>query len=130
MVLCSFSSLPCNLLFTNQAGGDLYNPCDKYSAEALMCYLQSIPLPALTQKACLELDAPFTLGKSREAASSFPTCKTPGDDGIPMEVYIQYGEVILPKLLELFNTTSKMGQLPTSCPGQMLFFCSSQGKIQ
>lgn len=97
MVLCSFSSLPCNLLFTNQAGGEPYNPCDNYySDEALMCYLQSIPLPALMR---LELDAPIILDELREAASSFRTCKTPGDAGFPMEVYTQYGEVILTKLL-------------------------------
>lgn len=62
-------------------------------------YLENISLPVLTHQARQELEA-----------ASFPTCKAPGDDGIPMEVYTQYGEITLPKILTAFNL--KTGQLP------------------
>lgn len=92
----------------------MYRPCDDYSDEALQGNLETISLPVLTHQARLELEAPFRLDELKEAAVSFPTCKAPGDDGIPMEVYTQYGEVILPKLLEVFNSSLKSGQLPTT----------------
>lgn len=91
---------------------DLYKPCNNYTDKALQNYLSTISMSALTHQARMELEAPLTMDELKEAAASFPTCKALEDDGIPMEVYTEYGEVILPKLLEVFNSSFKSGQLP------------------
>lgn len=79
-----------------------------------MSYLQDILLPTLSSTACLNLDARLMLDQLQKAACSFPTCKAPGDEGIPMEVYTTYGETILPRLLEVFNASVDAGHLPAS----------------
>lgn len=107
---------------------DLYKPCDDYTDEALQGYLDTVSLPALTRRASMELEAPFMLDELKEAAASFLTCKVPGDDGIPMEVYTQYGEVILPKLLKVFNYSFKSGQLPITMKRANIILLLKPGK--
>lgn len=89
----------------------LYGSCDNFSDDEIERYMGRMILPTLTQEESMELEAPFTLEELGEAAASFSTGKAPGDDGIPMEVYAQYGEVILPKLLEVFNASFKIGEV-------------------
>lgn len=40
--------------------------------------------------------------------------KSPGMDGIPLEVYMQYQEHILPLLLEAYHSAYQLGILPGS----------------
>lgn len=68
------------------------------------------------------------LDELKESAASFPTCKAPGDDGLPMEVYTQYGEAILPKLLEVFNSSFKSGRLPTTMTRANIILLLKPGK--
>lgn len=49
------------------------------------------------------LNAPLTIEEIQEAVNSFPNCKAPGEDGLPMEVYKHYAEVLLPRLMKVFN---------------------------
>lgn len=57
------------------------------------------------------LEAPLTLEELQKAACTFPTCKAPGEDGLPMEILTQYGEQIMPHLLEVFNASLEEGRL-------------------
>lgn len=82
----------------------------------------------LTQQARSDLDVPLTLNELRKAGGSFPTCKAPGDDGIPMEVYTQYGKVILPKLLKVLNASLKVEQLPMSMSNVNVILLLKPGK--
>lgn len=77
-------------------------------------YLQDISLPTLSHSAHLALDAPLTVEELQKVACSFPMCKAPGDDGIPVAVYTTYGDTVLPRLLEVFNASVNLGYLPAS----------------
>lgn len=74
------------------------------------------------------MEAPLTLDELTEAAAFFPTCKAPVDDGIPIEVYTQYGGVILPKLLEVFNSSFKSGKQPTTMTRANIILLLRAGK--
>lgn len=45
-----------------------------------------------------------------------------------MEVYTQYGEVILPKLLAVFNSSLKTGQLPITMSRANIILLLKPGK--
>ncbi|XP_077319405.1 uncharacterized protein LOC143941229 [Lithobates pipiens] len=64
---------------------DLYRSRETYSDDDLQSYLATINLPRLSEEAMRHLDALITLEELMAAAGSFPTCKAPGTDGIPME---------------------------------------------
>lgn len=64
----------------------------------------------LLQKA---IGCPLSLEKLQLATSLFPNSKAPGDDEIPIDVYKQYADCILPKL-KVFIETRKSHCLPLS----------------
>lgn len=49
------------------------------------------------------LDAPLTSDELIRAASDSPNGKAPGLDGLPLEVYKSYGDILLPELLKVLN---------------------------
>lgn len=61
-----------------------------------------------------QLAAPLTLKELQVATSPFPNSKDPGDDGLLTEVYKQYAESILPKLLKVHKNARESGVLPQS----------------
>lgn len=107
---------------------DLYAARDDYTDDELEAYLAGIDLPSLSEEARQSLEAPLTLEELQHAACSFPKCKAPGEDGIPMEVFTQYGEWIMPQLLEVFNDSLKKGNLPTSMTRANIILLLKPGK--
>lgn len=69
----------------------LYQPQRSQSLEDLSHYIEEISLPTLTAAQRGKLDALITLAELQRATSSFPICKGPGYDCIPIEVYVRYG---------------------------------------
>lgn len=92
----------------------LYQSKQTYSQESLTEYLDEVQLPSLSEASRDELDDPITIEELQVATSLFPNSKAPGDDGLPIEVYKQYGESILPHLLKVFNAAKQNGDLPQS----------------
>lgn len=92
----------------------LYESKQTYTLDSLTEYLDNIQLPCLQMAAREELDAPLTVEELQLATSLFPNSKAPGDDGLPIEVYKQYGELILPRLLKVFDAAKQSGSLPQS----------------
>lgn len=93
---------------------DLYKSQVDYSPDDLQDYLQGIELPCLADAQRLLLDAPIKLEELQEALSLFPNSKAPGDDGLPMEIFKQYGGVVLPQLLKVLNSARGSQCLPES----------------
>lgn len=60
------------------------------------------------------LYAPLVIGELQEAVGAFPNCKAPREDVLPMEFYKQYPELLLPRLLRVFNESLELGALPPS----------------
>lgn len=82
---------------------NLYRSRVNYSTTELQEYLQAIELPGLSTSQSTLLDSPIKLEELQEALSLFPNSEAPGDDGIPMEVFKQYGGIMLPRLLKVLK---------------------------
>lgn len=83
---------------------DLYGSRQEYSLADLQNFLQAIDLPCLLDSQQRLLDFPITIEELFLAVNAFPNFKAPGDNGLSIEVYKQYGDVILPQLLKVLNT--------------------------
>lgn len=90
--------------------------------------MSNIDLPLLSVEAKKQLDVLITLEELQLAAGSFPTCKAPGEDGLPMEVYTQFGERILPELLKVFNACLDEGKLLDSMTRANVILLLKSGK--
>lgn len=60
------------------------------------------------------LEAPLTNNEITEALADFARSKSPGSDGLPIKLYLQYGELLTPKLLTLYNYVFENFELPPS----------------
>lgn len=75
---------------------DLYASKVSYRHVTLLGYLQSITLSKLSDANHASLDSPLTVEELQKAFSSFPTFKAPGDDGLSMEVFQKYSDILMP----------------------------------
>lgn len=91
----------------------LYSSKVSYQESLLDC-VGPIQLPSLLSAACAALEAPLTLDELQTAAVSVPNNKSPGTDGLPGENYKAFGELLLPKMLGVFNAAFDVGKLPES----------------
>lgn len=91
-------------------------------------YKHIYELPTLSDAARQLLDAPLTLEELQVATGMFPNSKAPGEDEIPAEVYKQYDEQLLPKLLRVFNGANTNGGLPTSMSKAIIVLLLKPGK--
>lgn len=69
-------------------------------------------LPSLTDGDRTELDHPIALEELQLVINEMASQKTPGPDGLPVEIYRQYGKVLLPELLRVLNVSMIEGALP------------------
>lgn len=92
----------------------LYQSKQLYSSDSLQTFLNWIELPCLLEAHRRFLDSPITVKELHQTASLLPNSKAPVDDGLPMEVYKQYGEVILLHLLKVFKAAIREHALPRS----------------
>lgn len=74
------------------------------------------------------LDSPLTLEELQIATATLPTCKAPGDYGLLVEVYKQYGERVLPFLLKVLNTAREHATFPYSMMNANIILLLKAGK--
>ena len=91
----------------------LYESKRTYTTESLHQYLDTVQLPQMSSASRMQLDAPLTLKELQLATGVFPNLNAPGDDGLPVEVYKQYADCVLPELLKVFNEVR--GSSPNLC---------------
>ncbi|KAJ1149807.1 hypothetical protein NDU88_002612 [Pleurodeles waltl] len=60
------------------------------------------------------LNAPFTLEELHLAATTSKRGKTPGSDGLPVELYVELWDLIGPDLLDLYEEMVGKGSMPQS----------------
>lgn len=60
------------------------------------------------------LDLPITIDELQEVALDSTNYKTPGPDGLPNLIYREYGEIMLPELLQVLNEAMEKEKLPVS----------------
>lgn len=76
--------------------------------------MDEITLATLSLRDKHILNAPLSLEELEVAVASFPIGKAPGLNGLPNEIYKQYGEIILPVLLNPVKESVSSGSLPPS----------------
>lgn len=92
------------------------------------CLLDEIAFPRLAEEQVRLLEAPLTVEEIATAIASFARSKSPGSDGLPIEFYSQYSEVITPKLLALYNEMFKSFTLPISMREATIILIPKPGK--
>lgn len=107
---------------------DLYRSRQAYSLAELQKFLQGVDLPCLSDSKWRLLDSPITIEELFFAVNSFPNSEALGDDGLPTEVYKQYGKMILPQLLKVFNAARERQSLPVSMTKANIVLLLKPGK--
>ncbi|KAM3932768.1 cytochrome P450 2F2-like [Leptodactylus fuscus] len=98
-LLQTFTFLPC-------PGVDLdFNPEIGFVSSPKPYMMRAVPqsYTILSEQQCVFLDSTFTLEELLEALVGMVKGKSPGPDGIPVEVYVRYRDHLLPELLNCYN---------------------------
>ena len=69
----------------------------------------SVDLPSLSEEDTIHLDAPITLDELLQAVKGTNKGRTPGIDGIPVELYLAIWDVVGPLWLETLNYAIEQG---------------------
>lgn len=83
-------------------------------------FLDNINIPKISEVIKGELEKDITLVEWSVAIDSIKGGKTPGPDGIPIEVYKMFKHRLMPPLLEMFKESFHNGILPTSLRGALI----------
>ena len=91
-------------------------------------FLDQLDIPTITDQDKTELDKLFTVKEMLEAVQNMRSGKTPGPDGIPIEIYKLFPEKLLPPLLEMFEEAYESGILPPSLRSALITLVPKTGK--
>lgn len=107
---------------------DLYSSRVSYTKSDLLRYLDCIQLPALGVDKSEQLDADISLEEVQVALGSMQSGKTPGPDGIPIEFYSTYQELLAPRLTALLKQFMEKESLPESTYDAIVVLVPKPGK--
>lgn len=74
------------------------------------------------------METPITLAELQQAVASMANQKSPGPDGLPIEAYKYYGEILLPELLKALGEAAREGRLPVSMLEATIIVLQKEGK--
>lgn len=77
-------------------------------------FFNTIELPNISKDERESLESPLTLDELRKVAVNLSNNKASRPDGLLGEIYKQYGDTLLPELLNVFNYAMEVGTLPLS----------------
>lgn len=100
-VTTSFGDTVCTHSVILLAFCDFY--IDLYSSNDIHAFLDTCDLPKLRKLDREMLNTPLTRDELLEALALSPSGKSPGADGIPVEVYKRYADHRIPRLKIIFN---------------------------
>lgn len=92
----------------------LYSTLQRDVDGAMWDFFHGLKMPSLSEEDKEGLEAPLTLEELCKAVADMASQKAPGPDGLPIEIYKKYGDMFLPKLLQVFNGAMGEGKLPCS----------------
>lgn len=84
--------------------------------EEINTFLEKVEILTITQKDREELEPQKTLREVQQVVAGMVNQKSPGPDGLPVETYKYYGEILLPELLR----TLRGAELEVKPPASML----------
>lgn len=85
-----------------------------YIDDDLSNYLADVDILILTDKYRGVLDKAITVEEIQKTLKSMQPGKTPGPDGIPVEFYKHYPDILLTRLHEMLTNAAEMQSLPES----------------
>lgn len=74
------------------------------------------------------LDTPITTHDISIAITQLAKSKAPGLDGLPLEFFATYSEILIPKLKTLNHSTFELGKLPSSMQEAQIIDLPKPGK--
>lgn len=91
---------------------DLYSSRHQYALSDLRSYLGEVAHPQLSPLDMGLLDEEITPEEVTAAIKGLNLGKSPGPDGIPLEVYAKYEDILGPQLRKMYVASLERGQLP------------------
>lgn len=92
----------------------LYTSETKATPHSLGLFLDQIDIPILDDNAQKELNSPMSRSELSEAIDSMTGGKTPGPDGIPIDIYKKFKGMLLSPLLDMCEESLEKGELPST----------------
>lgn len=92
-------------------------------------FLNNIQIPKITEELKRELEKDITLTEVSKAIDNIKGGKTPGPDGIPVEIYKLYKQELILPLLEIYRESFDKGILPTTLRGALITLLPKPGKL-
>lgn len=86
-------------------------------------------LPQISEKSNEDLNKPITLEELYNNLQNMECGRVPGIDGIPVEFYKSYWNIIGEDLLEVLNNSIIQGSLPLSCRRAVLTLLPKKGDL-
>uniref|UniRef100_A0A3Q2EIC0 Reverse transcriptase domain-containing protein n=1 Tax=Cyprinodon variegatus TaxID=28743 RepID=A0A3Q2EIC0_CYPVA len=93
---------------------NLYCSQGKLDDQKFETFLADLNLPQLTEQDREYLEAPLNIQEISRAIKSMPLNKAPGLDGIPLDFYQSFEDILSPLLLDIYNEAFQNGSLPQS----------------
>ncbi|CAM2098241.1 unnamed protein product [Caretta caretta] len=101
------------------------DPTDRGACRVLW---EELPTVSTSDRDRLEL--PLTLAEFSEALRRMPTNKSPGMDGLTMEFYRMFWDVLGPDLVTVWAESLQSGVLPLSCRRAVLALLPKKGDLR
>ncbi|CAM2105919.1 unnamed protein product [Caretta caretta] len=101
------------------------DPTDPDACEVLW---EELPTVSVGDRDQLEL--PFTLAEFSEALRHMPTNKSPGMDGLTVEFYRAFWDILGPDLVTVWAESLQSGVLPLSCRQVVLALLPKKGDLR
>ncbi|CAM2105605.1 unnamed protein product [Caretta caretta] len=105
----------------------LFSP-DPTDPGACRVLWEELPMVSVGDRDRLEL--PLTLAEFLEALRRMPTNKSPGMDGLTMEIYCAFWDILGPDLATVWAESLQGGVLPLSCRRAVLALLPKKGDLR
>ena len=87
-------------------------------------------LPQVSREANSQLDSPLTPQELYAALQSMQGRKAPGIDGLTVEFYKAFWDILAHDIIEVFNESLVSGSLPLSCRRAVITLLPKKGNLQ
>ncbi|KAJ3585369.1 hypothetical protein NHX12_014090 [Muraenolepis orangiensis] len=87
-------------------------------------------LPQVSEEANSQLEGPLTIQELQTALQGMQGRRAPGIDGLSVEFYRAYWDVLSNDLLDVFNESLASGSMPVSCRRAVITLLPKKGNLQ
>ncbi|KAJ3584784.1 hypothetical protein NHX12_015279, partial [Muraenolepis orangiensis] len=87
-------------------------------------------LPQVSEEANSQLEGPLTIQELQTALQGMQGRRAPGIDGLSVEFYRAYWEILSNYLLDVFNESLASGSMPVSCRRAVITLLPKKGNLQ